>query len=65
LESGVIASTLAYLSIPAAPFAALRLCAFQALSLSPVIQAKINAILLITKVLPSHLDLLQALAFFS
>jgi hypothetical protein len=32
---------------------------------NPVILAKISAILLITKVLPYHLDLLQALALFS
>jgi hypothetical protein len=37
----------------------------QVLSLSPVIHAKISSILLITKVLACHRDLLQALAFFS
>jgi hypothetical protein len=44
---------------------ALRSCVLRALSLSPVIHAKISSILLIPKALLSDLDLLQALAFFS
>jgi hypothetical protein len=44
---------------------AMRSFVLQVLSLSPVIHAKISTILLITKVLACHHDLLQALAFFS